>query len=135
MIIKDTRFGKLLVKEEVPKPSNRKTEGRYYRCECDCGNKNFITLEASLRNKFTSSCGCYRKERSAQRVYQNMIKGMENGNKPGPKRWLTNKDGETHTLTEWADILGISKQALSSRLKRYPVEEALYMKGEKQNGT
>jgi hypothetical protein len=135
MIIKDTRFGRLIVKEEVPKPSNKKTKGKYYRCECECGNKDFIALESSLKNNNTSSCGCYRKEQSAQRVSQNFLKGIENGHTPGRKRWLTNKEGETHTLTEWANILGITKQALSLRLKKYSVEKALDMKGENKNGT
>lgn len=131
MIIKDTRFGKLIVKEEVPKPLDRKTNGRYYRCECDCGNKNFIALEYSLKNGSTSSCGCYRKELAKEQMKQNLQSGIKKGNKPGPKRLLTNSNGETHSLSEWARLIGISKQALSDRLKKYSIEEALSMKGDK----
>ena len=131
MIIENTRFGKLIVKEEVPKPENKKTNGRYYRCECDCGNIEFITCEQSLKAGNTSSCGCYRKELAKEQVKQNFKLGLKNGKTPGPKRLLTNKDGETHSLTEWSKILGISKQALSDRLKRYSEEEALTLKGGK----
>lgn len=131
MIIKDTRFGRLTVKEEVPKPDDKKTEGKYYRCECKCGNKNFIAYEYALKSGSTSSCGCYRRELAKEQIKQNLKAGIENGNPPGRKRWLTDKNGETHSLTEWSKILGISKQALSDRLKNHSVEEALSMKGDK----
>ena len=131
MIIKNTKFGRLTIKEEVPKPENKKTKGRYYRCKCECGNQNFIACEYSLKNGYTSSCGCYRKELAKEKITENLKNGIENGNRPGPKRLLTDKNGVTHSLTEWANILGISKQALSDRLKRHSIEEALSMKGEK----
>ena len=73
MIIENTRFGKLISKEEVPKPADKKTNGRYYRCECDCGNKNFIAYEQSLKNGNTSSCGCYRKELAKQQIKQTAL--------------------------------------------------------------
>jgi hypothetical protein len=131
MIIENTRFGRLTVKEEVPKPEDKKTDGRYYRCECECGNKHFIAYEYSLKAGNTSSCGCYRRELAKEQVKQNLKTGIKNGNRPGPKRLLTDKNGITHSLTEWANILGISKQALSDRLKKYSTEEALSMKGDK----
>jgi hypothetical protein len=131
MIIENTHFGRLTVKEEVPKPADKKTDGRYYRCECGCGNKDFIVCEYSLKSGRTSSCGCYRRELAKQQIKQNLKNGIKNGNRPGPKRLLTDKNGETHSLTEWSNILGISKQALSDRLKRYSTEEALTMKGDK----
>ncbi len=39
-------------------------------------------------------------------------------------RWLTH-DGETRTISDWADLLGIERSGLRSRLKRYSVEVAL----------
>ncbi len=41
--------------------------------------------------------------------------------------------GETHTLSEWAERLGISRQALHLRLRRYPLETALSL-GKQQGG-
>ena len=131
MIIENTKFGRLIVKEEVSKPENKKTNGKYYRCECECGNKNFIAYEHSLKAGNTSSCGCYRRELAKKQMQQNLKAGIKNGNKPGPKRLLTDKNGITHSLTEWSKILGISKQALSDRLKKHSTEEALSMKGVK----
>lgn len=131
MIMKNTHFGKLTVKEEVPKPEYKKTKGKYYRCECECGNTKFIANEYSLKAGHTSSCGCYRKELAKEQIKQNLKTGIKNGNRPGRKRFLTDKNGITHSLTEWANILGISKQALSDRLKNHSEEEALSMKGDK----
>lgn len=60
---------------------------------------------------------------------------------PGNCRWATMKEqennkrnnhlitfeGETHTVTEWAEIKGINRQALYSRLKRgWSIERALF---------
>lgn len=43
-----------------------------------------------------------------------------------PARRYTH-DGATLTLREWAERIGITQQAMSLRLKRLPVEEALSM--------
>ena len=51
------RFGNLIIVERVPKPENLKTKGTYWRCECDCGNKNFITNSHLLHKGHTTSCG------------------------------------------------------------------------------
>lgn len=66
-----------------------------------------------------------------------------NGSKdyePGNVRWATAKEqsinrpswvntiefkGQTKTLTDWADIVGVSRKTLENRLKRWPIEEAL----------
>lgn len=54
------RYGKLRVVEFVGyKKIGTNSVGRaMFRCECDCGNDNFITLGPSLRNGLTLSCGC-----------------------------------------------------------------------------
>ncbi|STP30711.1 Uncharacterised protein [Enterococcus durans] len=80
---------------------------------------------------------------------------------PGNCRWATYKEqnnhlstnhlitfkGETHNITEWAEIVGLSKKCLSERIRRgWEVERALttskidmsnfgnYMKERKSNG-
>ena len=49
------KFGKLTVKEFLG--SNNKG-AILWRCECDCGNKNFITTSHHLISGNTKSCGC-----------------------------------------------------------------------------
>ena len=51
----DQRFGKLIAKEYLG--SNNK-KSVLWRCECDCGNKNFITTSHRLLSGNTKSCGC-----------------------------------------------------------------------------
>ena len=53
------RFGKLIVKEFAGYQT--KSDGvnqAMFRCECDCGNDNFIVAGNSLRSGLTLSCGC-----------------------------------------------------------------------------
>lgn len=52
--LSEQRFGKLVAKEyiKINKP------GAWWRCECDCGNKNFITTAHHLTSGNTKSCGC-----------------------------------------------------------------------------
>ena len=49
------RFGKLIAKRPIG--SNGK-DGMLWQCECDCGNKNFITTSHHLNSGNTQSCGC-----------------------------------------------------------------------------
>ena len=60
----------------------------------------------------------------------------QNGNNTAPtsKTYSLEYNGETKSLTQWADDIGISKQALSRRLKNKSIEEALNMKGRSKNG-
>lgn len=61
-IIEETigcRFGKLVAKEFVG--YKMKSDGvnmAMFKCECDCGNDNFIVSGNSLRCGLTLSCGC-----------------------------------------------------------------------------
>lgn len=64
------------------------------------------------------------------------------GYEPGNCRWASqvqqcrntrrNKlitfDGETHCVSEWAELLGINKATLQSRLKTWPIKKALTTK-------
>lgn len=62
IIIPGRRFGRLTIASEVERDSHRHLR---FRCECDCGGEKTITKVALLRG-WTRSCGCLRKETSAQ---------------------------------------------------------------------
>lgn len=52
------RFGRLVVLNEVPKQERpNPTAGRYYKCQCDCGNI-VIVYGHNLKTGNTKSCGC-----------------------------------------------------------------------------
>lgn len=48
------KYGKLTPKEYL----GTKNRTGLWRCECDCGNKNFITTSHHLLSGNTKSCGC-----------------------------------------------------------------------------
>lgn len=56
------RFNKLIAKEYLG--SNNKGSG-LWRCECDCGNNNFITTSHHLISGNTQSCGCLKSKGEA----------------------------------------------------------------------
>ena len=51
------RFGSLVVVEEVPRDQRPSQNGRYYLCQCDCGNTK-IVYGHNLKTGNTKSCGC-----------------------------------------------------------------------------
>ena len=57
--ILNQRFGRLTVIAESSKRS--KTGEVYWICQCNCGNTTEV-IGSSLRNKLTTSCGCFNKE-------------------------------------------------------------------------
>ncbi len=57
------KYGRL----RITGPAQKRKGNLYYLCECDCGN--FIeVLWQNLRRKNTKSCGCFRREFSAEKV-------------------------------------------------------------------
>ena len=61
----DQRFGRWIVisyNEEVSKQK----KSTYWNCKCDCGNEVVIRGD-KLRNGYTTSCGCYKKEKTRER--------------------------------------------------------------------
>lgn len=68
------RFGRLVVvaraEDYHPRgnPENRLTQ---WVCDCDCGEVGIIAIGANLRKGHTKSCGCLRRELSAQRLHRN----------------------------------------------------------------
>jgi hypothetical protein len=77
------RFGRLIV---IKRMSNRGIH-TYWWCKCDCDREKEI-CGSSLRNGYTTSCGCYRKEKtsiavglsSKKRVYRSYKKGSKKRN-------------------------------------------------------
>ena len=123
-------FNRLTVIElnvEPPKEKQyAKNIGKWHKCKCSC--ENIIDVpEISLINKSTQSCGCFRKEEARKQICINREKMKENGNttRPLSKTYNLTAYGETKTLTEWANVIGITKQALSIRLKKMSLEEAI----------
>lgn len=61
------KFALLTIIKEVPKPENRKTKGKYYLCQCDCGNQKIIDKKGLVSGR-VQSCGCLRAKRVSKAV-------------------------------------------------------------------
>lgn len=107
-----------------------------YECTCRCGKKVYAT-EYNITHGRIVSCGCYKAEMSKQRIAKGVIKeGMErNGTTNAPKsrvRYINDEHGVTDSVSGWAKRLGITRQTLHERLKRYTPEEAIKLGGPKK---
>ena len=63
------KYGRLTVIKEVERYVD--SSGRKYRqmlCSCDCGSEPIKVLLNSLRKGDTKSCGCYKKEKTKERM-------------------------------------------------------------------
>lgn len=69
------RFGRLIAKEYL---SGYPKRSAYWRCECECGNQNFIVRAESLKSGRTRSCGCLLREKVYERGQM-----IESGDKYG----------------------------------------------------
>lgn len=61
------KFALLTVIKEVPKPENRKTKGKYYLCQCECGNQKIIDKKGLVSGR-VQSCGCLRAKRVSEAI-------------------------------------------------------------------
>ena len=61
------KFGQLTVIEDINKIGN----GRYYKCECDCGNI-IVVSSNSLTTHNTRSCGCFRNDHTKQWSFKDL---------------------------------------------------------------
>lgn len=61
------KFSLLTIIKEVPKPENRKTKGKYYLCQCDCGNQKIIDKKGLVSGR-VQSCGCLRAKRVSEAI-------------------------------------------------------------------
>lgn len=133
------KFGRLKVIEETSPPSDikyAKNIGKWYNCKCKCDGKIIPVSKMSLLNGSVSSCGCYRSQRAKEILLKNKQTMIENGNTTAPKSKIKNLslNGETKSLSAWANEIGITREALRKRLKTHSVEEALTMKRGIENG-
>lgn len=58
-------FGRLKVIGRAPDNKYYNTPRPMWLCECECGNKT-VVMGANLRDGKTRSCGCLRRETSAE---------------------------------------------------------------------
>ena len=134
-------FTRLVVIEENVEPPKEKKYakdiGKWHKCQCNCNKHSIVIVpEMSLLNKSSQSCGCLRSELAKKQIIANREQMIKNGNttRPISKTSSLTFDGKTQSLTEWADDIGITKQALSKRLKSLSLEEALTKKVRGKNG-
>jgi hypothetical protein len=67
------RYGRLTILNEVEPIVSSNRNFRQFNCLCDCSNQKIIRLD-SLRNKKTTSCGCYRKQVVSIQSKENNLK-------------------------------------------------------------
>ena len=70
--LKDMRFGKLLVIQELPREERPNKKKVYWKCVCDCG-KFSIAQTDNLVSGHTTSCGCKRAEVMSQTMKKNLV--------------------------------------------------------------
>lgn len=138
MVKKGDVFTRLtIIRENVEPPKEKeyaKNIGKWHECKCTCGK--IVTIpEASLISGSTKSCGCYRSENSRKLIAINREQMKKNGNttRPKTKTYRLEVNGEVKSLTEWANTIGITKQALSRKLKKMSLEEVLSEKERNNN--
>jgi len=75
------KYGRLTVVKMLEK----KSYGKLWLCQCECGNTSKV-MTSDLRRKDhpTVSCGCWRRENTAKRNVNNTKHGHYAGNRPTP---------------------------------------------------
>lgn len=79
------KFGRLTVLGDGPRNVRRRAT---WICRCDCGNE-YVGQQSDIANGNTSSCGCLRRELSAQRTSARARHGhaRDSGNTPTYRSW------------------------------------------------
>ena len=136
------RYGRLVVLKRADDlksgPSERKRTA--WLCQCDCGN-TIVTTSDHLVCGYTTSCGCYAKER-ASKAYLNDITGQRFGNltviKRGPNlhkdstAWICQCDcGKTKNIASSGLLSGLVKSCgcLASSKSETEIEQILLREG------
>lgn len=96
-ILNGDTFGRLTVIKEVEPHERKDKKGtrRFFLCQCECGKEKVICLDR-LINGNTKSCGCLRKELSAEKRRKNLV-GQNFGLLTVVKRVGKGRNG----LSEW----------------------------------
>jgi hypothetical protein len=100
-------FERLTVLKRVSRPEGLKGDGTYWLCECNCIEKNKITVSSShLVTGHTKSCGCYRvdKSRINTKKYNNYINAYD-----GIGIGYDLKTNEELFMFDWEDLKLIEK--------------------------
>lgn len=96
--LREEKFGRL-----TPKMPQKRNGKYYWLCECDCGNKTFVSA-SNLSSGQVKSCGCLQREMASKRmmgvnkthgmfgtrlyrIWSGMITRCENPNHPYYKRY------------------------------------------------
>lgn len=105
------RFGRLIVLRKNNTYSKLFGPDRreiFYDVRCDCGAE-FTTRKYGLVHGTTRSCGCLRSD---------MLRDRKTGARKKRKVVIT-VEGVTHTLHDWAEIVGVPVSTLYSRRFRH----------------
>lgn len=68
------RFGRLFVTDNFERRKTKSGSRIYWECQCDCGNKVYVS-GSSLRIGKTKSCGCYQREWAKQKHTKDGLSG------------------------------------------------------------
>jgi hypothetical protein len=103
------RFGRLVV---LGRSAQNIRKRPAWVCQCDCGKK-IVTEGRYLRKDVTKSCGCLTSDIQRERVKQ-----WPKRIRSGCVDYKIEKDGETLTLKEWSEKLGLPLPTLINRWNR-----------------
>lgn len=95
------RVGRLVVSERAPVTLGGRVA---WICECDCGGR-LVTTGKNLRDGKTSSCGCLRREKSAE-----ALRTHGHG---------SSRKGRSPTFVSWANMIQRCTDPMATSFKRY----------------
>lgn len=91
------KFGLLTVIERCSEELKNNRPHVYFLCQCDCGSRH-VARASHLRTGYTMSCGCLKRGRP-----------LGSGKK-------YDYNGQSMTIREWSESLGINLSTLTSRI-------------------
>jgi hypothetical protein len=103
-VVAGQRYDRLIVLEVVVRQAQKRN---WYgaRVRCDCGTVKVVKQDQLISGR-TRSCGCLRRD--------NVLKGLG----PEALEKPITVDGETHSMSDWARKMGISKNVIWNRIHK-----------------